>query len=309
MPGLWARRSAVVTGGPIVASNDRDVVAGLARQHLTAEDADTWLRLLRPGIQLVPAQGEDLVVARLGGRAALPAGTPWPVWDGHGPLTFIGEIYLDQLATLGLDLDIELPREGVLALFYWDGSIDLGDAIVGTWDRETLAGVRLLHLTQPREELVPTDTPGDPHYTYLERLLTGVPIMTDPVTRHPAVRDAFDPDHLLENSAWWDHPVHSYAFTEALWKHRRGPRHQIGGWATAAQGPVEYEVAMVALPDGADESSLVEEGAHWHLLIQIDTDDSLGMMWGDGGTLYWMARRDDLAAGRLTNVLFTWQCS
>ena len=148
-----------------MANSDRDVVTALARQHLSPDDADTWLRLLRPAVQLVPAGGDDVVVARLGGRATLPVGVPWLAWEGHGPLSFIGEIDLEALAGLGLELDIDLPTEGLLALFYWDGSVDDADAIVGTWDRDSLAGVRLLHLTQPRQELVPTDTPGDA-FTY-----------------------------------------------------------------------------------------------------------------------------------------------
>jgi uncharacterized protein YwqG len=41
----------------------------------------------------------------------------------------------------------------------------------------------------------------------------------------------------------------------------------------------------------------------------VETDDSLSMVWGDCGTLYWLARPDDLAAGDLTQIKFTWQCS
>jgi uncharacterized protein YwqG len=32
------------------------------------------------------------------------------------------------------------------------------------------------------------------------------------------------------------------------------------------------------------------------------------MGWGDSGRLYWLIRRDDLAAGRFEQATFTWQC-
>ena len=49
--------------------------------------------------------------------------------------------------------------------------------------------------------------------------------------------------------------------------------------------------------------------ANWTLLAQIDSDDRLGMMWGDVGTLYWLTRRQDLDEGPLKGSTFTWQCS
>jgi uncharacterized protein YwqG len=33
------------------------------------------------------------------------------------------------------------------------------------------------------------------------------------------------------------------------------------------------------------------------------------MLWGDVGTLYWLIRPDDLAAGNFQASSFTWQCS
>ena len=57
------------------------------------------------------------------------------------------------------------------------------------------------------------------------------------------------------------------------------------------------------------DARLDNEARRWELLLQVDTDDELGMMWGDVGVLYWMARPDDLATGDLSKISFTWQCS
>jgi uncharacterized protein YwqG len=58
-----------------------------------------------------------------------------------------------------------------------------------------------------------------------------------------------------------------------------------------------------------DDQRAVDEARRRELLLQVETDDSLSIVWGDCGTLYWLARPDDLAAGDLTQITFTWQCS
>ena len=48
--------------------------------------------------------------------------------------------------------------------------------------------------------------------------------------------------------------------------------------------------------------------ADWMLLLQVDTDDKAGWMWGDCGTLYYWIRRPDLLAGRFDRVWMIFQC-
>jgi uncharacterized protein YwqG len=108
-----------------------------------------------------------------------------------------------------------------------------------------------------------------------------------------------------------DHPVNADDFLEALHERHTGPVHQVGGYAEPVQGPVEHEVADAALnnmvPYG--DPRLDAEARRWELLLQVDSDDDLDMMWGDVGTLYWMARPEDLANNDLANISFTWQCA
>jgi uncharacterized protein YwqG len=46
----------------------------------------------------------------------------------------------------------------------------------------------------------------------------------------------------------------------------------------------------------------------WRLLLQIDSDDDLGLRWGECGTLYFGMRADDLRAERFERAVITWQC-
>ncbi|MFF9978099.1 DUF1963 domain-containing protein [Streptomyces erythrochromogenes] len=82
------------------------------------------------------------------------------------------------------------------------------------------------------------------------------------------------------------------------------------GHPVPVQEPVEWEVARGLLdPDAAwQDSRPDDEAAEWVLLAQIDTAEAADMMWGDAGTVYWLIRPADLAAGRFEEAMFTWQC-
>jgi hypothetical protein len=277
----------------------------LAQGHLSPEVAQRWLGLLRPAVRRLQPHGGAPVVARLGGSPRLPADTPWPTWEGHGPLSFIGELDLAALASLDVDLDLPLPTAGRLAFFFFDGAYDDHTSVVGSWDPDSLAGARVLHLSEDGEvRAAPDRVP-----VFAERLLTARQVTTAPTWEHPALRRAFGrpgEDH----ASWMRHPVNAEPFTDAVDAVRGDPpRHQVGGWADAVQGPVELEVAHAALRlgDDWDDPRLGGEAERWTLLLQVDSDGD--MEWGDVGTLYWLVREDDLAAGALERASFTWQCS
>jgi len=249
------------------------------------------------------------VVARLGGAPVVPSGFVWPVWEGHGPLAFVGEVDLTALSTLGLDLDLRLPSSGRLLAFYFDGSYDHFDGLVGTWDRESLAGARLLHLADQRDHCTTATTPPRV-LEFKPQDLTGRTITTYPNWEHPALRREFGAEGS-DHREWMSHPVNAEPFVEALWLlHTGEPRHQLGGWADPEQGPVEFEVAQAALDEPieyADDRHTTEALA-WSLVLQVDSDDASEMMWGDVGALYWMARPNAADPDDIGTVSFTWQC-
>lgn len=53
----------------------------------------------------------------------------------------------------------------------------------------------------------------------------------------------------------------------------------------------------------------LEPGAvDWQLLLQIDSDDDVGMMWGDVGMLYFWVRKQDAERADFSNVWMVLQC-
>ncbi|MFI9719903.1 YwqG family protein [Streptomyces sp. NPDC052396] len=278
-----------------------DALPALARKHLPEEIAERWTGLLRPSLRLdkPTGTGRDPVVGRLGGLPALPEDQEWPVWEGYGPLSFIGS--LDCAALPSAALDIALPADGALLFFYFDGQLDDGSAVVWPGEPETQAGARVLH--------IPADVPVTDRAApagilpYPEVPLTARVETTAPSPWHPVVHREFAP--MPE-----DHPLHDEQFQDALWDHFDGTEHRIGGYPTPVQDEVEYEVAQGALGNPPPEDPRIgPEALRWVLLAQFDSDDDADMMWGDGGVLYWLIRPADLAQRRFDRAAFTWQCS
>ncbi|THA33696.1 YwqG family protein [Streptomyces sp. A1547] len=283
----------------------RDALRSLALQHLSPGDAEKWIGLLRPGVRLEVATDSDDVAGRLGGLPALSAASEWPVWEGHGPLSFVASIDCAGLPTAAVDID--LPKTGTLLFFYFDGQLDDGEALVLAEDQESWAGARVLYVPAV-EEAVERGTPAGVE-SYPVVSLTARLEMTAAEPWHPRIRDAFAAGAPLGNR--YDHPVCSQEFLDALWEFDDEVGHQIGGHAHSVQNPVEIEVAEAVLDGDVswDDPRLSEEAGGWVLLAQFDSEDAADMMWGDAGALYWLIRPEDLAERRFERAMFTWQCS
>ncbi|WP_058043198.1 YwqG family protein [Streptomyces roseifaciens] len=288
--------------------NTTGALHAVAREHLPAEIAERWIGLLRPALGLVKAAdegagpgadaGTDVVVGRLGGLPELPENEEWPVWEGHGPLTFIAS--LDCAALPSEALDIDLPEDGTLSFFYFDGQLDDGRAWVSPDEPGTWAGARVLYVPAG-VPLVERPAPEGIR-PYAEVRLTARVEVTAPYSWHPVVYREFAP---MPD----EHPLWDEEFQEALWD-VPGAGHLVGGHADPVQDDVESEVARAALGNPPnDDPRIDEEALRWTLLAQIDSDDVAGMMWGDCGALYWLIRPEDLAARRFDRAVFTWQCS
>lgn len=286
--------------------SDLALVTGIAGRFLSPDTASRWLKLLRPAVALRHAEPGEQVAAVLGGIPRLPESASWPVWEEHGPLSFIAAI--DCAALAAVPLDVALPQAGILLFFYFDGQYDNYATTVGFWDPPTLAGARVLHIPAGVTTSLREFPTGLKPYELVE--LAAEPVWTFPGLEHPDLQAAFmGPGEDLRS--FLDHPVNGDEFRQALYQRHVGPCHQVGGYAMPVQGPVEYEVALAALggSEPGDSQRLKAEQSRWTLLAQIDSDDRGAMMWGDCGILYWLARKEDMTGSRLPPTSFTWQCS
>lgn len=259
----------------------------IAAAQLDPDAARRWLALLRPAVQLVPAQPGAPVVARLGGTPELPPGTDWPQWPGHGPLSFVAEVDLAALAATGADAGIALPVEGRLLGFCFEPSA-ADDAVVLPGDRDTLPGSRLLHVTG-------TGPAADPAVE-----LAAVQVLTWPDLEHPALREAGLDD--LSDDFW--------EAIDGLREDDLGDAwgHHLGGWASPVQGPVELEVAETRLEQASYDDVHTAEALRWRPLLQVASDWAAGTAWEPATCLYWLVRTDGTRPPVLPDdVAFTWQ--
>jgi uncharacterized protein YwqG len=91
------------------------------------------------------------------------------------------------------------------------------------------------------------------------------------------------------------------------------PEHQLGGYPNPVQGEGmerEAQLASNGLRPGDPKAARIAGGeADWRLLLQLDSDDDAGMMWGDSGKLYFWIARDALAKRDFSRVWMVLQCS
>lgn len=85
------------------------------------------------------------------------------------------------------------------------------------------------------------------------------------------------------------------------------PYHQIGGWPRLIQGSFWQECEEVAPNVYVDDNPSPAAGAdEWALLLQIDSDDRVGLYRGLE-TLYFAIRRSDLALRRFDRAWAIYQ--
>jgi uncharacterized protein YwqG len=93
--------------------------------------------------------------------------------------------------------------------------------------------------------------------------------------------------------------------------------HRLFGHSANVQGDMQLEAQLVSNGLYCGNSSgyedprraALEPGAdEWVLLLQLDSDDRIDMMWGDLGMLYLWIKRGDLAERRFDRVWMTLQC-
>ncbi|GAA2593316.1 YwqG family protein [Actinomadura fulvescens] len=263
---------------------------------------------MKPSGQILSAaQPGDAPVGFLGGEPRLPKTLDWPVWEGHGPLSFVAALDCGPLSATRTGLP--LPTSGTLLFFYFDGQADNYQSWVSPSEPESRPGSRILY--------VPAGTPVQPCRTprplepYKQVLLHAEPAVCFPMIE---TYEMYGPLGIALETLDSD-PMYA-EFNDAVRVLCSTSKHQMGGLPNNVQGQVEYEVADFPpdwdlgdwTPDNPHRDDILAEASRWELLAQFASDDDADMMWGDAGCLYWLTTAEDLAARRFDQARFTWQC-
>jgi uncharacterized protein YwqG len=237
--------------------------------------------------------------SRVGGRPDMPAAADWPMWHGE-PLSFLAQINLAELPQV--DCASLLPAHGVLSFFY--------SAEQATWgfDPNDRGSWRVLY--SATESVARREFPsGLPAYAQFQVCsVTFLQTLTIP---------GWETLYVLPLDMSWDERERYRAVEDELYKLYRIAGHQLLGHPSEIQGEMQLECQLashglyVGNPSGYQNSRATElkaGAADWQLLLQLDTDDHAGMMWGDVGRLFFWITRADLACRNFDAAWMILQC-
>jgi predicted DNA-binding protein (MmcQ/YjbR family) len=258
--------------------------------HRLRHRRDDILKLRQPAIRLVTrARAQDDFVlgqSRLGGLPDLPEPWSWPAFADK-PMAFLAQI---NLAEIPADVRLEpLPATGILYVFSMlarqhedgdddndrnEGSDDPGLSQILYFDEDVAVLTRRL---RPRG-LRTFDTVA---ITYESKV--SLP-STNRYTRDPHTDWLQWPMEERERMADLEGDL-GYLYSRHV-----GNRadHLLLGYA------------------GSIQNAVARPGER--LLLQIDSDDNAGMMWGDGGTIYFVITPEALEERRFSAVRSDKQC-
>ncbi len=274
----------------------------LIDQHHLTPYSEALMQDIKPAIGLARTRMDDdaipIGVSKFGGAPDLPADVVWPEWDGK-PLTFMAQINLAELDLRpfnGL-----LPSTGILLFFY--------EATSQPW----------------------TDTPLQGAARVIYSLSSSTPLHR---RQHPVMEidkwhtiKALPAARITPKPIWtcryYDYPDKPLYLPEGNFKDYMNfytsvyssfqPKHMMLGHAYPQQvdvrGDAEFLLWRFNNPSTDIDFDALKPGmGQWVTLLQIDTDDDLGVMWGDVGLIYYMIREQDLRALKFDQHWLVLQC-
>jgi uncharacterized protein YwqG len=253
--------------------------------------------------ELIEAQ--ETAYSHFGGRACVPANFEWPEYCGR-PLDFILQADLTELNCVwasGL-----LPPNGTLAFFY-----DLDSQPWG-YDPAFRGGYRVAYFG-PAQTLEERQVPNE-EYELPIRSISFYKSVSVPIAGSRDFEALCERTNLTDSEydRYWD-------FSRTVPEIGRPSgcltTHQFFGHSLNVQGDMQLEAQLVSHGlycgnakgyEDPQRATLEQTAGDWQLLLQLDSDDSVDVMWGDSGMLYYWIRSQDLAQQTFGHIWGTMQC-
>ena len=243
---------------------------------------------LQPFIKLIPHHPQEvsqltLWQSKIGGLPYFPKNQPYPTNNRGRPLFLLAQLNFAEIPSLK-----GFPTTGILQFYIAD------DDFFGLdFDRQTSQqNFRVLYFPEVTPYLEPSDQ-NEGH------LITDFSFLPEPQYFPLSTSCALQFEAGNEPVGISDYQFEKYfkEFDESLYgeyaQYFSGNGHKLGGYASFTQ---------------EDPRTFLIEGELYRLLLQLDTDDSIDMMWGDCGVGNFFIKDEDLQNLNFSNVLYHWDC-
>lgn len=255
------------------------------------------LSLLKPEIKINRLSSSKEIkygISKIGGYPDIPCDYKWP-FKNEVPLSFIMQIALADLKNI--TLDIKLPTDGMMFFFYDSKSQPWGfdPKDKGSWEivyvenihnnadyNNEMFSIKGLEIYN-ESKLMFEERFGLPSWESVE--VDRLELTKEEVYNYIELQSVFDQLNYGED-----------------WKIK------IGGYPNQIQGEMQLECELVSNGIYCGDSSgymnprreeLEKNAYEWRLLLQINSNEKQGMMWGDEGNLFFWIKEGDLE-----NLLF-----
>lgn len=244
--------------------------------------------------------------SKFGGCPDLPPDALWFRTEDTGvPMSFLAQVNLAEAAAY--DTENKLPKQGMLYFFY-DCSLD---GMVWGFEPEDRAHWRVLFYNGDLSLLARRNAPNDLEIngngTLFGQARMGFESCVELPNPESDLCDSITLPDEEDTDTYWDWLDDSFP----------DQTNKLLGHADPVQGGMELECEIVTngiscgSPDGyalARQKGLDRNAERWNLLMQIESNEELGMMWGDLGRLYFWITNEDLASQSFENAWLILQC-
>lgn len=250
----------------------------------------------RPIVRLLPQYDDtspqaSLLDSRIGGVPYLPEGLAYPTNHKYEPLQLLCQLDLSTLPPV-----LPLPERGLLQFFIDPWSFLYGMQL----GKDDKMGHEVRYFAEPTAarpvEEVRLKMPDFGAAAYVGPMEAAVAAQGIPVTFEAAQQLAGSSDahfsRRLGEDFWEQLPDDDFKTREAYDRSNFDNGHHLGGYATFTQGDPRY----------------TQSGDLTYHLLQLDSDDRLGLMWGDMGIAHFFISRKALEAGQFEKATFYWDC-
>ncbi|MBB3112299.1 uncharacterized protein YwqG [Paenibacillus phyllosphaerae] len=286
--------------------NQRERIVELITDSGLDRVKQSLIELLADSVRLnsEPCPDDEIGIgsSKLGGCPDLPVGVEWPTYGGR-PLNLIAQLNLADVQPY--EPAQRLPREGFLSFFY--------DALEQPWGFDpqdkgrfkviySEPGLQLQRLPEP-EELSEQGNFG------AMRLSSQLDTTFPSIDTIEVVQLDLNVD---EDELYWELTDQIAGSKDETLIHR------MFGHPDTIQNAMQLECQLVTngiycgTSDGYDDARAAElapGSSDWKLLLQVDSEEGIGTIWGIDGRLYFWIREQDLAARNFDHVWVIQQCT